>query len=61
MFLYKLKDGACPKSFGLDVARKAGIPDIIISSARKIAETMKLVEHGTRIGQARYSCIQRLF
>lgn len=36
-FLYKLTNGACPKSYGFNVARLAGLPPIIISSAKERA------------------------
>lgn len=36
-FLYKLKNGECPKSYGLNIARLAGINEAIISVAEKKA------------------------
>ena len=36
-FLYKLKKGECPRSYGLNVAKIAGITDCILNSAYKIA------------------------
>ncbi|CAL8460672.1 g202 [Coccomyxa elongata] len=41
-FLYKLLSGACPKSYGLQVARLAGIPHEIINVAQQAG--MKLEE-----------------
>ena len=35
MFMYKFIKGHCPKSFGINVARMAGIPKSIISKANK--------------------------
>lgn len=32
-FLYKLLDGACPKSYGTNVARLAGLPDCVVRRA----------------------------
>lgn len=32
-FLYKLTDGACPKSYGVNVARLAGLPDSVLQRA----------------------------
>lgn len=39
-FLYKLLDGACPKSYGTNVARLAGLPDCVVRrAAAKAAES----------------------
>lgn len=35
MFLYKFVKGECPKSFGLNVARMAGIPEGVLKSAKR--------------------------
>ncbi|GLT42632.1 hypothetical protein SLA2020_166220 [Shorea laevis] len=32
-FLYRLTPGACPKSYGVNVARLAGIPDLVLQAA----------------------------
>lgn len=37
MFLYKLVDGITSESFGIEVARKAGIPENIIGLATHIS------------------------
>jgi len=34
IFLYKFVKGTCPKSFGLNVARMAGIPAAVLEIAR---------------------------
>jgi len=36
-FLYTLGDGVCPKSFGINVARLAGLPDEVLSNAKRIS------------------------
>lgn len=36
-FLYKLTQGACPKSYGFNVAQLAGLPSPVISLAREKA------------------------
>lgn len=36
-FLYKLSEGACPKSYGFNAARLAGIPAHITKRAHDIA------------------------
>lgn len=37
-FLYKIKEGAAPKSYGLQVAQLAGVPGKIVQVAAKAAE-----------------------
>lgn len=36
-FLYTLGDGPCPKSFGVNVARLAGLPDDVIQKAKAVS------------------------
>jgi DNA mismatch repair protein MSH6 len=36
-FLYTLGDGVCPKSFGINVARLAGLPEAVLSKAKQIS------------------------
>lgn len=40
-FLYKLEEGNCPKSYGFNAARLAGLPQNIISRARNIAKDLE--------------------
>ncbi|CAL1689622.1 unnamed protein product [Lasius platythorax] len=40
-FLYKLSEGACPKSYGFNAARLAGIPSIITTKAHEIASKIE--------------------
>ncbi|XP_050450854.1 probable DNA mismatch repair protein Msh6 [Cataglyphis hispanica] len=40
-FLYKLNEGACPKSYGFNAARLAGIPSIITKKAHEIASKIE--------------------
>jgi len=37
-FLYKLEPGVCPKSYGLNCASKAGVPDSIVSHAEVVSQ-----------------------
>ena len=46
-FLYTLAAGSCPKSYGMNVARLAGLPESIISAA---AERSAALEHGGAAG-----------
>ena len=41
-FLYKFKEGICPESYGISVAKLAGLPESIINMARNIAEKNRL-------------------
>ncbi|KAJ3324736.1 DNA mismatch repair protein msh6 [Boothiomyces sp. JEL0866] len=38
VFLYKLVDGKCPESYGMNVAKMANIPPSIVSYAEQVAE-----------------------
>lgn len=40
-FLYKLAEGSCPKSYGFNAARLAGLPPDIISRAYEIARELE--------------------
>lgn len=40
-FLYKLSEGACPKSYGFNAARLAGVPSIITKRAHEISSKME--------------------
>jgi DNA mismatch repair protein MSH6 len=51
IFLYKLVEGECPKSYGIIVARMAGIPDAILNRAQVVAE--KIEEKEAKILQLR--------
>lgn len=41
-FLYTLGNGACPKSFGINVARLAGLPDTVLMKAKRISTDFEL-------------------
>jgi DNA mismatch repair protein MSH6 len=41
VFLYKLKPGACPASFGINVARVTGIPNSVLEKAKQKAATFE--------------------
>ncbi|ESQ37177.1 hypothetical protein EUTSA_v10002887mg, partial [Eutrema salsugineum] len=41
VFLYRLADGACPESYGLQVALMAGIPNQVVETASVAAQAMK--------------------
>jgi DNA mismatch repair protein MSH6 len=37
-FLYRLTEGACPKSYGVNVARLAGLPDVVVRRAAVVSQ-----------------------
>ncbi|RZC71699.1 hypothetical protein C5167_034884 [Papaver somniferum] len=41
VFLYRLTSGACPESYGLQVALMAGIPEKLVRAASKAGQVMK--------------------
>lgn len=42
VFLYRLAPGACPESYGLQVALMAGIPEKTVNVASKASQQMKI-------------------
>lgn len=40
-FLYKLRDGLCPRSYGMNVASMAGLPNTLIDSAAGISANLE--------------------
>ena len=54
-FLYKLTDGACPKSYGFNAAKLAGIPREVIANARK--KSREFEENTERHKLFRCACI----
>lgn len=47
-FLYKLSDGPCPKSYGFNAARLAGLPSHIINRAHEVALKLERETHVRR-------------
>lgn len=45
-FLYTLGEGPCPKSFGVNVARLAGLPDDVLRRAKNISTTFEAEMNG---------------
>lgn len=46
-FLYKLTNGACPKSYGVNVARLAGLPASVLACAARTAAAHEAANQGT--------------
>ena len=42
-FFYKFVEGICPKSFGIQVAKLAGIPDNVLARATQKSDEMAAV------------------
>jgi DNA mismatch repair protein MSH6 len=45
-FLYTLGEGVCPKSFGINVARLAGLPEDVLSNAKRISSEFEQEVNG---------------
>lgn len=45
-FLYKLAEGACPKSYGTNVARLAGMPSQVVAKAAGFAARLEARSSG---------------
>ena len=45
-FLYTLGDGPCPKSFGVNVARLAGLPDDVLQKAKAVSSQFEAEMNG---------------
>ncbi|KAG5595362.1 hypothetical protein H5410_036594 [Solanum commersonii] len=54
VFLYRLTSGACPESYGMQVALMAGIPKTVVESASNAGQVMKKMN-----GESFKSCEQR--
>ncbi|XP_047969957.1 DNA mismatch repair protein MSH6 [Salvia hispanica] len=49
IFLYKLTPGACPKSYGVNVARLAGLPDTVLRKAAAMSQEFEGT-YGNKLG-----------
>jgi DNA mismatch repair ATPase MutS len=46
IFLYTLGDGPCPKSFGVNVAMLAGLPDDVLCKAKNVSADFEAEMNG---------------
>jgi len=46
VFLHKIKEGTADKSYGIQVAKLAGLPESVISRSKVIYNTLEMVEKG---------------
>ncbi len=46
IFLHEVRDGAADRSYGVQVARLAGLPDAVVARARSVLETLESGERG---------------
>ena len=54
-FLYKIRDGAADRSYGINVARLAGLPDAVLERARGL---QKELESKKRVVQQSYQLVE---
>jgi len=52
-FLYKLRDGSCPKSYGMNVANMAGVPKSVTTYADKVAKEFESNSRLTKLQEGR--------
>jgi len=52
-FLYKLRDGSCPKSYGMNVANMAGVPKGVTTYAEKVAKEFESNSRLTKLHEGR--------
>ena len=45
IFLHKIVDGPADKSYGIHVAKLAGLPDSVVSRAKEVYDTLEMVEN----------------
>jgi len=58
-FLYTLGEGSCPKSFGINVARLAGLPEDVLNKAKQVSESFEAVMNdGTDPSQSSDSALR---
>jgi DNA mismatch repair ATPase MutS len=57
-FFYKLVDGSCPKSFGIEVACMADLPSNVVSNARRKGEEFERKQNGERSSTGRPSLLE---
>nr|XP_016507671.1 PREDICTED: DNA mismatch repair protein MSH6-like [Nicotiana tabacum] len=58
-FLYRLTPGACPKSYGVNVARLAGLPDGVLQRAAAKSEEFEINGHNKQFEENSYGNLTR--
>jgi len=51
-FLYTLGEGSCPKSFGINVAHLAGLPEEVLSKAKDVSSSFEASINGNEEASA---------
>ena len=54
-FLYTLGGGTCPKSFGINVARLAALPEEVLTKAKEVSSNFEAEMNGSTSRQAKVS------
>lgn len=50
VFLHKVKPGAADRSYGIQVAKLAGLPETVVSRARQVLERLEKADRRPRVG-----------
>ena len=58
VFLYSLADGVAENSYGLNVARMAGLPSSVVANAATMAERMEAEERARRLHRTRLEILR---
>ena len=53
VMLYKIKEGTCPQSYGIQVAKLAKFPDKVVAAAKEKVDRLESVDKTTGTGMAK--------
>lgn len=56
MFLYKMLKGHCPKSYGFNVAKLAGLPAEVVQLGEKVSQDLDQKDKRTRLFRNMFAC-----
>lgn len=55
-FLYKMRAGHCPKSYGFNVAKLAGLPVEVVQLGEKVSQDLDQKDKRTRLFRNIFTC-----
>lgn len=55
-FLYKMWEGHCPKSYGFNVAKLAGLPAEVVQLGEKVSQDLDQKDKRTRLFRNIFAC-----